>query len=70
MSLDKEKLPKLLKRKHIINDIGFSDSLYYRLIRTKKLPTVKVGKRTYIDRDKLSDLIEKGLINTYEEGVK
>ena len=26
-------LPKLLKRKHIINDIGLSESLYYKLVK-------------------------------------
>ena len=57
------KLPKLLKRSHIIKEIGFSDSLYYKLISDNKLPVVRVGRRIYIDRDKLIARINSGAIN-------
>lgn len=63
------KLPKLLRREHILNEIGIGDSLYYKLIKEKKLPIVRIGKRIYIDRDKLLRLLEQGSIDNLESDV-
>ena len=63
------KLPKLLRREHILNEIGIGDSLYYKLIREKRLPIVRIGKRNYIDRDKLLRLLEQGTIDVLESDV-
>ena len=60
------KLPKLLRREHILNEIGIGDSLYYKLIREKRLPIVRIGKRNYVDRDKLLKLLELGAIDILE----
>ena len=62
-----EKLPKLLRRSHMTKDIGFSDSLYYKLVRESKLPIVRMNNRIYIDRDKLIILIESGEIAPFED---
>ena len=61
-----DKLPQLLKRTHMINDIGISDTLYYRLIRENKLPIVHIGNRIYIIRDELINLLESGSLDTKE----
>lgn len=63
------KLPKLLRREHILNEIGIGDSLYYKLIREKRLPIVHIGKRNYVDRDKLLRLLEQGTIDILESDV-
>ena len=62
-----DKLPQLLKRKHMIKDIGISDTLYYKLIRENKLPVVHIGNRIYIIKDKLAMLIESGLLDTCQK---
>lgn len=67
MIIDSSNLPRLLKRKHIIKDIGISESLYYKLIKENKLPIVKINNRIYVDRDKLFSLIEKGLFDISKE---
>jgi hypothetical protein len=63
-------LPKLLKRKHILKDIGLSESLYYKLVKENKLPTIKINNRIYLDRDKLLLMIEKDLINIDYKGIE
>lgn len=50
--------PLLMKRKHL-KSLGFSDSLYYKLVKEKLIPTVTLNKRIYIPRDKLFDWIEQ-----------
>ena len=62
-----EKLPQLLKRKHMIKDLGISDTLYYKLIRENKLPVVHIGNRIYIIKDKLAVLLESGFLDTSQK---
>ncbi|MBE6703116.1 MAG: helix-turn-helix domain-containing protein [Ruminococcaceae bacterium] len=57
-SKTRENLPLLLKRKHL-KDIGISDGLYYKLVKSKELPVVKLNGRNYINRDALFALIDK-----------
>ena len=65
---DITKLPKLLKRKDIVNSLGISESLYYQLVKDNQLPIVTINNRFYIDRDKLLGLFETGsLTNNLEE---
>ena len=63
-------LPKLLKRKHILKDIGLSESLYYKLVKENKLPIIKINNRICLDRDKLLLMIENDLINIDYKGIE
>ncbi len=54
-----ENLPMLLRRKHIKEMLGISDTLYYRLITDEKLPTVYYNNRVYIHRDKFLELLNE-----------
>ena len=56
-------LPKLLKREHMLKEIGISDSLYYKLIKENKLPIVHIGNRIYIDRDKFINMLDSGYMD-------
>lgn len=58
-----EKLPKLIKRSHMLKVVGISDSLYYKLLRENKLPIVKINNRTYIDRDKFINMLDSGYMD-------
>lgn len=58
MNSIKDQFPLLLKRKHI-KDIGISDALYYKLIKSGQLPTIKLNNRTYINRDVFFELMAK-----------
>ena len=58
-----EKLPKLIKRSHMLKVVGISDSLYYKLLRENKLPIVKINNRTYIDRDKFIIMLDTGFMD-------
>lgn len=58
-----EKLPKLIKRSHMLKVVGISDSLYYKLLRENKLPIVKINNRTYIDRDKFINMLNLGYLD-------
>ena len=64
---DITKLPKLLKRKDIVNSLGISESLYYQLVKENQLPIVTINNRFYIDRDKLLNLIEIGSLTNRKE---
>lgn len=57
MKIQKE-LPLLIKRKDFKEAFGLSDSLYYKLIHSKQLPTVTLNGRQYIHRDKLFELFD------------
>ena len=48
-------LPKLLKRKHILKDIGLSESLYYKLVKENKLPTIKINNRIFSSTWRIRD---------------
>lgn len=60
MKFNLDSLPILLKRKHLINEFGFSNSLYYKLVKSNSLPMIKFNGRNYIDRDKFIRLLEYG----------
>lgn len=62
-------LPKLLKREHILKELGISDSLYYKLIKENKLPIVYIGNRIYIDRDKLINMLDSGYMDI-QKGIQ
>ena len=55
---NRQDFPLLMKRKHLLS-LGLSDDLYYKLIREKKLPTIKLNNRTYINRDAFFDMLEQ-----------
>lgn len=66
MNYNKEDYPLLLKRKHIRKILGISDTLYYQLIRSGELPTVRLNNRTYIIRDEFWEVLknnQKGILN-------
>ena len=65
--IKREKFPLLLKRSHFINEIGFSNGLYYQLLHSGTLPTVTIGDRSYILRDQFFDMLENNTIQLMEE---
>ena len=71
MTYSTKDLPMLLKRKHFRTIFGISDALYYSLINSHQLPTIKLNNRVYVDRDKFLSMINQGelksLLCTYEE---
>ena len=52
-------LPVLLSRRHFVQDLGLSDSLYYKLLNTNAVPVVTLGNRRFIHRDKFFQLLEQ-----------
>lgn len=60
--IKREKFPLLLKRSHFINEIGFSNGLYYQLLHSGTLPTVTIGDRSYILRDQFFDMLERNAV--------
>ena len=62
-------LPLLLRRKHLIREFGFSDSLYYTLLQNDELPTITLNGRKYVHRDKFLEFINATRDST-KGGVK
>ena len=58
MNYNRTDFPLLLKRKHL-RDIGISEGFYYKLVKSRQLPSIKLNGRTYINRDALFDLLEQ-----------
>ncbi len=58
MKYNRQDYPLLLKKKHI-KDIGISEGFYYKLVKSRQLPTIKLNNRTYINRDAFFDLLEQ-----------
>lgn len=50
-------LPLLLRRKHLVGEFGFTNSLYYTLMQKDELPTITLNGRKYIHRDKFLEFI-------------
>ena len=51
LMIKRDNFPLLLKRSHFINEISFSNTLYYQLLHSGTLPTVTIGDGSYILRD-------------------
>lgn len=54
----KENLPLLLRRKHIKELLGISDTLYYKMVSEQALPTIFFNNRVYIHRDRFLELLD------------
>lgn len=65
--IDRNCFPMLLRRKHFIEKIGISNSLYYQLINSGAIPTVTINGRKYILRDTFFDMIENHNITSLSE---
>ena len=57
---DTSALPPFLSAGHM-ETLGFSKSTFYRLAHREDMPVVHIGKRLYLDRDKLLTLLRNGL---------
>ena len=54
----KENLPLLLRRKHIKELLGISDTLYYQMLANNILPAIYYNNRVYVHRDRFLDLMD------------
>ena len=57
---DTSALPLFLSAEHM-ETLGFTKSTFYRLAHREDMPVVHIGKRLYLDRDKLLILLRNGL---------
>ena len=54
----KENLPLLLRRKHVKELLGISDTLYYNMVNNNVLPTIYYNERVYVHRDRFFALLD------------
>ena len=57
--VDLEKLPAILNAKHLEKTLGISRASVYKLMHSEDFPTVKVGKRMLVPRDKFFVWLEQ-----------
>ena len=60
--IKRDNFPLLLKRSHFINEISFSNTLYYQLLHSGTLPTVTIGDGSYILRDYFLDILQRNAV--------
>lgn len=60
-----ENLPLLLRRKHVKQILGISDTLYYRMLEEKKLPCIQLNGRMYVHRSEFLKMLKD-----FREGKK
>ena len=58
--ITKETLPLLLSSKDV-GKLGISRSMFYRLIHMASVPTIILGERRYIHRDKFFEWLDKNI---------
>ena len=56
-----ENLPVMLNMKHIAEVLGISPAAAYKLAHSDGFPSIKVGVRLIVPRDKFLDWIEKSV---------
>ena len=54
-----ENLPAVLNASELANTLGISRAGAYQLLNTGTFPTLKIGKRLLVPKDKLIDWIEQ-----------
>ena len=54
-----DELPLLLNVKQLVDLMGVSDSSIYELIQEDDFPSLRIGKRLLVPRDKLVEWIEQ-----------
>lgn len=65
--IKRDNFPLLLKRSHFLNDIGISNSMYYKLLHSNSLPVTHMDGNYYVLRDAYFDMLEKNAIQLLEE---
>jgi hypothetical protein len=65
----KENLPLLLRRKHVKELLGISDTLYYNMVNNNVLPTIYYNERVYVHRDRFFALLDllRGDVQKHED---
>ena len=65
MKFNKEDLPNLigLRDKHLLNISAYQ---FKQLLETDGVPTLKIGNKTYIIRDKFIEWLDEHLIKTIQ----
>lgn len=56
-TINREEFPMIMKVSDI-RRVGISKPLYYKLLKTKQLPYLKINNRFYVNRDALFDYID------------
>ena len=56
--ITRETLPLLLSSKNV-EKLGISRSMFYRLIHMASVPTIALGERRYIHRDKFFEWLDQ-----------
>ena len=54
-----ENLPAVLNASQLSNALGISRAGAYQLLNTETFPTLRIGKRLLVPKDKLIDWIEQ-----------
>lgn len=54
-----QELPKLMTAKELMDYLHCSKTTAYELCRRRDFPSFRVGKNFYIEKDKISEWIEK-----------
>ena len=59
MNTNYENLPAVLNANQLAAALGISRAGAYQLLNTETFPTLRIGKRLLVPRDKLADWIEQ-----------
>ena len=59
MATTKETLPAVLNANELATALGISRAGAYQLLHTESFPTLRIGKRLLVPRDKLNAWIDK-----------
>ena len=54
-----ENLPNVLNAEQLARELGISRAGAYQLLHSEGFPTLRIGKRMLVPRDKLSEWIDK-----------
>lgn len=54
-----ENLPNVLNAEQIARELGISRAGAYQLLHSEGFPTLRIGKRMLVPRDKLAEWIDK-----------
>lgn len=54
-----DNLPTVLNANQLANALGISRAGAYQLLNTESFPTLRIGKRLLVPKDKLIDWIER-----------
>ncbi len=69
MSNNYENLPAVLNANQLATALGISRAGAYQLLHQESFPTLRIGKRMLVPRDKLIDWIEANTGGCHDAGI-